>query len=249
MAKNTNGFSIIGKPMAMTDARAKVTGLGKYADDLSVPGMLIGKILHSPHAHARIRSIDTSQAEALAGVKVTATGEDARNAYGILPIGHDERAFALGKALYIGDNIAAVAATTPEIAEQALDLIRVDYEQLPGWFDPEESMKAAANWINEERPQNIEKEYHHVFGDPEKGFGEADFVAKERYYAGEVNQAAMEPHATLAVWEPDERLTVHSSTQVPFYLHRTIAAVCEMPMSQIRVIKPLIGGGFGGKSE
>lgn len=249
MAKNTNGFSIIGKPMAMTDARAKVTGLGKYADDLSVPGMLIGKILHSPHAHARIRSIDTSQAEALAGVKVTATGEDARNPYGILPIGHDERAFALGKALYIGDNIAAVAATTPEIAEQALDLIRVDYEQLPAWFDPEQSMKAATNWINEERPQNVEKEYHHVFGDPEKGFGEADFVAEERYYAGEVNQAAMEPHATLAVWEPDERLTVHSSTQVPFYLHRTIAAVCEMPMSQIRVIKPLIGGGFGGKSE
>jgi len=249
MAKNTNGFNIIGKPMAMTDARAKVTGLGKYADDLSVPGMLIGKILHSPYAHARIRSIDTSQAEALAGVKVTATGEDARNPYGILPIGHDERAFALGKALYIGDNIAAVAATTPEIAEQALDLIRVDYEQLPGWFDPEESMKAASNWINEERPQNIEKEYHHVFGDPQKGFAQADFIAEERYYAGEVNQAAMEPHATLAVWEPDNRLTVHSSTQVPFYLHRTIAAVCEMPMSQIRVIKPLIGGGFGGKSE
>ncbi|HEV2222780.1 MAG TPA: molybdopterin cofactor-binding domain-containing protein, partial [Candidatus Acidoferrales bacterium] len=249
MAKNTNGYNIIGKPMAMTDARAKVTGLGKYADDLSVPGMLIGKILHSPYAHARIRSIDTSQAEALAGVKVTATGEDARNPYGILPIGHDERAFALGKALYIGDNIAAVAATTPEIAEQALDLIRVDYEQLPGWFDPEESMKASSNWINEERPQNIEKEYHHIFGDPEKGFGEADFIAEERYYAGEVNQAAMEPHATLAVWEPDNRLTVHSSTQVPFYLHRTIASVCEMPMSQIRVIKPLIGGGFGGKSE
>ena len=249
MAKDTNGYNIIGKPMAMTDARAKVTGLGKYADDLSVPGMLIGKILHSPHAHARIRSIDTSQAEALAGVKVTATGEDARNPYGILPIGHDERAFALGKALYIGDNIAAVAATTPEVAEQALDLICVDYEQLPGWFDPEESMKASSNWINEERPQNIEKEYHHVFGDPQKGFERADFVAEERYYAGEVNQAAMEPHATLAVWEPDNRLTVHSSTQVPFYLHRTIASVCEMPMSQIRVIKPLIGGGFGGKSE
>jgi 4-hydroxybenzoyl-CoA reductase subunit alpha len=249
MAKNTNGFNIIGKPMAMTDARAKVTGLGKYADDLYVPGMLIGKILHSPYAHARIRSIDTSQAEKLAGVKVTATGEDARNPYGILPIGHDERAFALGKALYIGDNIAAVAATSPEIAEQALDLIRVDYEQLPAWFDPEESMKAASNWINDERPQNIEKDYHHIFGDPQKGFEQADFLVEERYYAGEVNQAAMEPHATLAVWEPDNRLTVHSSTQVPFYLHRTIAAVCEMPMSQIRVIKPLIGGGFGGKSE
>ena len=249
MPENTNGFSIIGKPMAMTDARAKVTGLGKYADDLSVPGMLIGKILHSPYAHARIRSMDTSAAEALAGVRVTATGEDARNPYGILPIGHDERAFALGKALYIGDNIAAVAATTPEIAEQALDLIRVNYEQLPAWFDPEQSMKAASNWINEERPQNIEKEYHHIFGDPQRGFAEADFIAEERYYAGEVNQAAMEPHATLAIWEPNDRLTVYSSTQVPFYLHRTIAAVCEMPMSQIRVIKPLIGGGFGGKSE
>ncbi|HVA72850.1 MAG TPA: 4-hydroxybenzoyl-CoA reductase subunit alpha [Candidatus Limnocylindrales bacterium] len=249
MGKNTNGFSIIGKPMAMSDARAKVTGLGKYADDLSVPGMLTGKILHSPHAHARIRSIDVSRAQALAGVKVIATGVDARNPYGILPIGHDERAFALGKALYIGDNVAAVAATTAEIAEQALDLIRVDYEQLPAWFDPEESMKAESNWINDERPQNIEKEYHHAFGDPDKGFERADFVAEERYYAGEVNHAAMEPHATLAIWEPDDRLTVHSSTQVPFYLHRTIASVCEMPMSQIRVIKPLIGGGFGGKSE
>ena len=249
MGKTTNGFSIIGKPMAMTDARAKVTGLGKYTDDLSVPGMLFGKILHSPYAHARIRSIDISQALALAGVKVIATGEDARNPYGILPIGHDERAMALGKILYIGDNVAAVAATTAEIAEQALDLIRVDYEQLPAWFDPEESMKAESNWINDERPRNIEKEYHHVFGDPDKGFEEADFVAEERYYAGEVNQAAMEPHATLAIWEPNNRMTVYSSTQVPFYLHRTIASVCEMPMSQIRVIKPLIGGGFGGKSE
>jgi len=189
MAKTTNGFSIIGKAMAMTDARAKVTGLGKYTDDLSVPGMLIGKILHSPYAHARIRSIDVSRAQALAGMKVIATGEDARNPYGILPIGHDERALALGKVLYIGDNVAAVAATTAEIAEQALDLIRVDYEQLPAWFDPEESMKADSNWINDERPRNIEKEYHHVFGDPDKGFEQADFVAEERYYAGRTRRS------------------------------------------------------------
>jgi 4-hydroxybenzoyl-CoA reductase subunit alpha len=242
-------YSVIGKPLPMTDAPAKVTGLGKYTDDLAVPGMLCGKILHSPHAHARIRGIDTSKAEALPGVKAVATGRDAPTPYGILPIGHDECVFALDKVRYIGDNVAAVAATSAEIAEQALELIEVDYEILPAHFDPLESMQAAEHWIHETKPHNIEKEYHHVFGDPEKGFADAAFVREERYYAGEVTHAAMEPHATLAIWAPDGRLTVYSSTQVPFYLHRTLAEVCEMPMSQIRVIKPLVGGGFGGKSE
>jgi 4-hydroxybenzoyl-CoA reductase subunit alpha len=241
--------SIIGQPLPMTDAPAKVTGLGKYADDLIVPGMLFGKILHSPHPHARIRTIDTSKAEALAGVKAVATGRDAPNPYGILPIGHDERVFALDKVRYIGDNVAAVAATTLEIAEQALDLIEVGYELLPAWFDPLKSMKAISDWIHEQKPMNIEKEYHHEFGSPDQGFAEAAFLREERYYAAEVTHAAMEPHSTLAVWEPDGRLTVYSSTQVPYYLHRTISEVCEMPMSQIRVIKPLVGGGFGGKSE
>src|SRR5713101_1739578 len=242
-------YSIIGKPLPMTDAPAKVTGLGKYTDDLAVPRMLFGRILHSPHPHARIRSIDTSKAEALPGVKAVAAGRDAPNPYGILPIGHDERVFALDKARYIGDNVAAVAATSLDIAEQALELIEVDYELLPAWFDPLESMKASSGWIHEQKPNNIEKEYHHEFGNPADGFAGADFVREERYYAAEVTHAAMEPHATLAIWEPDGRLTVYSSTQVPYYLHRTISEVCEMPMSQIRVIKPLVGGGFGGKSE
>jgi 4-hydroxybenzoyl-CoA reductase subunit alpha len=241
--------SVIGRPLPMTDAPAKVTGLGKYADDLVVPGMLYGKILHSPHPHARIRSIDASKAEALPGVKAIATGRDAPNPYGILPIGHDERVFALDKARYIGDNVAAVAATTLEIAEEALDRIEVAYELLPAWFDPLESMQAQADWIHEQKPHNIEKEYHHEFGSPEAGFAQADFIREQRYYAGEVTHAAMEPHSTLAIWDPDARLTVYSSTQVPYYLHRTISEVCEMPMSQIRVIKPLVGGGFGGKSE
>ncbi|HEV3255213.1 MAG TPA: 4-hydroxybenzoyl-CoA reductase subunit alpha [Candidatus Acidoferrales bacterium] len=240
---------VVGRRMAMTDSLGKVTGLGKYTDDLAVPGMLVGKILHSPHAHARIRAIDTSRAEALAGVKAVATGKDAPNPYGILPIGHDERVLALDKARYIGDNVAAVAATSAEIAEQALDLIEVDYEVLPAWFDPEKSMLAETHWIHEGRPHNIEKEYHHEFGDLEEGFRQADFVAEQRYYAGEVNHAAMEPHSTLAIWEPEGRLTVYSSTQVPYYLQRTVADVCEMPMSSVRIIKPLIGGGFGGKSE
>ena len=241
--------SVIGKPLPMTDAPGKVTGLGKYADDLVAPGMLFGKILHSPHAHARIRAINTSKAEALPGVKAVATGRDAPNPYGILPIGHDERVFALDRVRYIGDNVAAVAATSAEIAEEALELIEVDYDPLPAWFDPLESMKAAADWIHESKPHNIEKEYHHEFGNLEQGFANAAFVREEHYYAAEVTHAAMEPHSTLAIWEPDGRLTVHSSTQVPYYLHRTVSEVCEMPMSQIRVIKPLVGGGFGGKSE
>jgi 4-hydroxybenzoyl-CoA reductase subunit alpha len=242
-------YTLIGKPMPMTDAKAKVTGLGHYTDDLAVPGMLVGRILHSPHAHARIRSIDTSRAEGLPGVKAVVTGRDAPKPYGILPVGHDEQVLQSDKARYIGDNIAAVAATSAEIAEQALELIQVDYEILPAYFDPRESMKAAGNWLHENKPNNIEKEYHHQFGNIDEGFARADFVREESYFAGEVTHAAMEPHSTLAVWEPEERLTVYSSTQVPYYLHRTLSDVCEMPMSQIRVIKPLVGGGFGGKSE
>ncbi len=240
---------IIGKPMPMTDGRAKVTGRGKYADDLAVPGMLWGRILHSPHAHARIVLVDSSRAEALEGVKAVAIGRDAPVPYGILPVGHDERVFALDKVRYIGDNVAAVAATSPEIADEALRLVRVEYGPLPAWFDPLEAMEAETDWIHDTKPHNIEKEYHHEFGDVEAGFAAAAFVLEDRYRCGEVTHAAMEPHSTLAVWEPDERLTVYSSTQVPFYLHRTLSAVCEMPMSRIRVVKPLVGGGFGGKSE
>src|SRR5438105_5284607 len=250
-----NEFSVIGKRIAMVDAAGKTTGAGKYTDDLFVPGMLIGKILHSPYPHARIKHIDTSRAEALGGVVTVVTGQDAPNTYGILPIGHDEHALALDKVRYVGDNVACVAAESEAIAEQALELIDVEYELLPAYFDPEQSMKAASDLIHESRPHNIEKEYHHAFGDPDKGFAEADHVAEARYIANEVTHAAMEPHSTLASFELDPhtgrlgRLTVWSSTQVPYYLQHKLSLVLEMPMSQIRVIKPLVGGGFGGKSE
>jgi len=248
-------FSIIGKPIAMVDAAGKTTGAGKYADDFKLPGMLVGKILHSPYPHARIKSIDTSGAKALDGVVAVVTGEDAPNPYGILPVGHDETALAVGKVRYVGDHVACVAAVSEEIAERALELIDIDYEPLPAWFDPEESMKAESDLIHENRPHNLEKDYHHVFGDPEKGFAEADYVHEARYIANEVTHAAMEPHCTLANFELDPhtgklgRLTVWSSTQVPYYLQHKLSLVLEMPMSQIRVIKPLVGGGFGGKSE
>jgi 4-hydroxybenzoyl-CoA reductase subunit alpha len=250
-----SNFSIIGKRVALVDSAGKTTGQGKYADDLSLPGMLYGKILHSPYPHANIKKIDTSRAEALDGVICVVTGPDAPNKYGILPVGHDETALAVDKVRYVGDNVACVVATTEAIAEKALELIEVDYEPLPAWFDPEESMKAEKDWIHPQRPNNIEKDYHHVFGDPDRGFAGADVVIDHRYIAGEVTHAAMEPHSTLAAFEIDSltgkpgRLTVWSSTQVPYYLQHKLSIVLEMPMAQVRVIKPLVGGGFGGKSE
>ncbi len=248
-------FSVIGKSIAMVDAAGKTTGAGKYTDDLSLPGMLVGKILHSPYPHARIKHIDTSRAQALDGVVAVITGADAPNPYGILPVGHDETALAVGKVRYVGDHVACVAAISEEIAENAIELIDVEYEPLPAYFDPEESMKAESDLIHENRPHNIEKDYHHVFGDLDKGFAEADYIAEGRYIANEVTHAAMEPHSTLANFELDPhtgklgRLTVWSSTQVPYYLQHKLSLVLEIPMSQIRVIKPLVGGGFGGKSE
>src|SRR6266576_4104597 len=248
-------FSIIGKPIAMVDAAGKTTGAGKYTDDLSMPGMLVGRILHSPFPHARIKRIDTRRAEKLEGVVAVVTGKDAPTPYGILPVGHDEHALAVDKVRYMGDNVACVAAIDETTADQALELIDVEYEVLPAYFDPEESMKAETNLIHENKLHNIEKDYHHVFGDPEKGFADADCVAEARYIANEVTHAAMEPHSTLAAFEIDSqtgkpgRLTVWSSTQVPYYLQHKLSLVLEMPMAQIRVIKPLVGGGFGGKSE
>ena len=248
-------FSIIGKPVAMVDAAGKTTGAGKYTDDLTVPGMLVGKILHSPYPHARITRIDTTHAEKLEGVVAIATGKDAPKTYGILPVGHDETALAVDKVRYIGDNVACVAAIDEPTADRALRLIEVDYEVLPAYFDPEESMRAETNLIHDGKAHNLEKDYHHVFGDPEKALAEADYVVEGRFIANEVTHAAMEPHSTLASFEIDPhtgnrgRLTVWSSTQVPYYLQHKLSLVLEMPMSQIRVIKPLVGGGFGGKSE
>jgi 4-hydroxybenzoyl-CoA reductase subunit alpha len=248
-------FSIIGKPTAMVDAAEKTTGAGKYTDDLSVPGMLVGKILHSPYPHARIKKIDTTRAEQLEGVVAVAIGQDAPKTYGILPVGHDEYALALDKVRYVGDNVACVVAVSESVAEKALELIDVDYEVLPAYFDPEESMTAQTDLIHDHKPNNLEKDYHHVFGDPEKGFSEADHVAEARFISNEVTHAAMEPHSTLASFEIDPRtgkpgrLTVWSSTQVPYYLQHKLSLVLDMPMQQIRVIKPMVGGGFGGKSE
>jgi 4-hydroxybenzoyl-CoA reductase subunit alpha len=240
----------IGARVPMIDSADKVTGKGLYTDDLVLPGTLVGKILHSPHAHARILSIDTSAAERLTGVKAVVTGRETPVKYGILPVGHDETIFATDKVRYIGDNVAAVAAESGETADAALRLIKVEYEILPAWFDPEESMQAEENLIHQDKPHNIEKEYHHRFGEVDRGFAEADYIREDRFECAEVTHAALEPHSTLARYDVEAgSLTVWSSTQVPYYLMLTLASTLQMPEEKIRVIKPLVGGGFGGKSE
>ena len=241
-------FTVIGKPTPMLDGRARVSGVAQYTADLTAPGMLYGKVLHSTVAHARIRRLDVSRAAALPGVHAVVTGKEFPNTYGILPVGHDEGALAVEKVRYIGDNVAAVAAVSEAVAEQALELIDVEYGELPAYFDPLTAMKAEKDLIHDERPHNIEKEYHHSFGDVDAGFAASDVVREEHFRCPAVTHAAMEPHATLA-WQQPEGLTVWSSTQVPYYLQRTLAKVLEMPESSIRVIKPALGGGFGAKSE
>src|ERR1035437_2560196 len=230
-------FEVIGKSVGMIDGDAKVSGVAMYTDDLFVSGMLVGKILHSTVPHGRIRRIDTSRAEALPGVRAVAVGAEFPNRYGILPIGHDETALAVGKVRYVGDNVAAVAADTGSIAEKALALIEVEYEPLPVYLDPFEAMKAESDLIHDDRAHNIEKEYHHNFGDVDAAFAACDVVREERYRCPAVNHAAMEPHSTLAWLQHDGNMTVWSSTQVPYYLQKTLAIVLGMPESSIRVIK------------
>src|SRR5262249_16629155 len=242
-------FSVIGKSAPMVDGTAKVTGSAMYADDLKLPGMLYGKLLRSPHPHARIVSIDTSRAEALPGVKAVVTGKDTPIKYGILPLGQDETALAVDKVRFVGHEVAAVAAITEEIAEAALHLIHVQYEIFPAYLDAHSAMAATDNFIHDSRPGNIEKDYHHEFGNLEEGFAESALVLEDDFYAPRITHAAMEPHSSLASYEPNGKLTLCTSTQTPDYVHRGVAKALKMPASKVRIIKPYVGGGFGGKSE
>lgn len=233
----------------MVDGASKVTGKGLYTDDLRLPGMLFSKILRSTYPHAKLLLIDTSRAEKIPGVMAVLTGKEVAEKYGILPLGHDETALAVDKVRYVGEGVVAVAATSPEIADEALRAIEVVYEPLPAYLDAASSMDRPAVLIHDDKPNNIERDYHHHFGNVEEGFAHSDYVRSDTYFCPRVTHAAMEPHSTVAHYDETGKLTVWSSTQTPYYLHRTLAKVLEMPMARIRVIKPLVGGGFGGKDE
>lgn len=247
-------LQVVSHGVTRYDGPDKVTGRAKYTADIQLPGMVYGKILGSPIAHGLIRGIDTSRARALPGVLAVITGEDVPDTlYGVSPARYDEHVLAKDRVRYVGDEVAAVVALDEDTAEQALALIEVEYIELPAVFTPEEAVAPDAPLLHPDVLRyagNINTTVEWDFGDIEKGFEEADIICEERFVGNRTYQAPIEPHAAIARWEHHgPRLTLWSSTQVPHYLQHMIARVFDIPMGDIRVIRPAVGGGFGVKAE
>ncbi len=261
----TAAWQRVGKPEKKVDAEKLVQGKQAFTADYEQRGVLVAKVLHSPVAHARIKHIDKSKAVALPGVAAVLTWRDIpRVVYSTAgqsdPIPGPLDSFSLDhKVRFVGDRVAFVAAETEEIANQALGLIDVEYEPLGAVFDSAEAMKPGApiihdepeyvNFAESDPTRNLAAEIRIDIGDVEKGFAEADHIYEAEYEVPKVQQAHIEPHVSITYWDADDRLVIISSTQVPFHARRQLAPVLGLPIKRIRVIKPRIGGGFGGKQE
>jgi 4-hydroxybenzoyl-CoA reductase subunit alpha len=246
-----DAFSVIGQALPKIDAWAKVTGETRYADDLMLPRMAYGKLLRSPHAHARIVGIDTERARALPGVYAVITGHDLpRVKFGILPVSQDEEALCTEKVRMVGDAVAAVAAVDEETAEAACRLIDVTYEPLPALMSIQESLAHPEVRIHEygDGP-NVHKNVALQFGDVDAAFAASDLVREDVFFFEGNTHLPMEQHAAVAQHGADGKLTLWSSTQTPHYVHRLLAKILDMPGAHIRVIAAPVGGGFGGKLD
>ncbi len=255
MSEPTDGFRMIGSKGRKADAIGKATGHTKYTDDLQLPRMAHGKILRSPHAHARIVSIDTSRAEALAGVYAVVTGQDFHKRFCVIPWTRDEYPLCRDKVRYVGDGVAAVAARDEDTANAALELIDVTYEVLPAVMTLDEALADGAPLVHDVdhkdrvRKHNICKSVELDFGEVDTAFSEAAATVEGHWsYAGSTH-AAIEPHCAVAEWNGNGKLTLWSASQVTHYLHRELARMFDLPQARIRVIQPALGGAFGGKSE
>ena len=246
-------FQVIGRRLRRTDGLAKSTGTAVYTDDIALPGMLHGKILRSPHPHAKILSIDVSAALALEGVHAVVTGSDMPETFGIIPWARDEYPLCLDKVRYVGDGVAAVAAVDEETACEALDLIDVEYEVLPHFLDPEEALAHPETPIHDPKKPgengNISKHVRLEFSYVDALMAQSDVIVEGEYYFEGTTHTAIEPHCAIGYFAPAGKLTVWSTTQVPHYLHRELARVLDLDVAKVRVIQPPIGGAFGGKSE
>ena len=243
-------YKVLNTRAPRVDAAAKAMGKAQYTDDLSRPDMLYGAILHSPVAHAKILSIDTSRAEALPGVKAVVTSEDAgTDPYGVSPARYDETIFCHDKVRYIGDEIAAVAATDPDTAMEALRLIKVDFEPLPLVLDGEHALDDGLPQLHDSYKNNTCAQVHWNFGDVEQGRKEAKFIRTDKMVSRMQDAAFMEPQSVLAEVDPFGNLTMYSSTQAPHYVQRTLAMALKLPLHKVRVVKPAVGGGFGPKAS
>ncbi len=237
--------STLGTDVPQITARAKVSGRAQYAGDIKLAGMLHGKILRSPYAHARIVSIDASAALALPGVKAVLTGADAPKA--LWGVHKKERAIlARGEVRFVGEEVAAVAATSEEIARDALDLIVVEYEELPAILLPEEALDKEAPGVHPGRG-NIAHEIQFERGDVDAGFAQADVIHEASYTTHAQYPGYLEPMASVASIDADGRLQVQTSTQSVFLARARLAAALELPVSQVRVVAATVGGGFGAK--
>jgi 4-hydroxybenzoyl-CoA reductase subunit alpha len=247
---NGNALRVIGVPRRRVDARAKVTGQTRYADDIFLPRMAHCKLLRSPHPHARIRRIDASRAIAHPGVYLVLTGKDVPIEYGILPVSQDEQALCLDHVRHVGDPVAAVIAREELTAFNALDLIDVEYEILTTISDPEEALATPEPRIHDYGEEgNIHKRVALDFGNVDDGFAEADEIFEDTFFYQGNTHLPIEQHASVAIKDPEGKLTIWTSTQTPHYLHRALAKVLQMPPAHIRVIATPNGGGFGGKSD
>ena len=255
-------LSVVGTSVPRVDAIEKVTGRARYTGDVALPGMLHGKILRSPHPHARLRAVDARRAEELGGVIAVLTRDDLKDVdpyYG--PVVHDRPLLALDAARYVGEPVAAVAAESEAIAENAASLIRVEYEELPSALSAAAALAAGAPRLHEGpyrggderlavRPLLEKNICHHerlVRGDVERGFAEADLVVEDTFTFPMVYHYALEPHTVLAHWD-GAGLTVWASAQHPFLVRGELARIFRLPLARVRMIIPYLGGGFGSKS-
>jgi 4-hydroxybenzoyl-CoA reductase alpha subunit len=248
--KTARSLNVVGKPFRKVDARAKCTGQTKFADDIVLPRMLFCKILRSHLPHALIKSIDTSKAAALPGVVAIITGKDLPISYGILPVSQDEHALCIDRVRFIGDPVAAVAAIDEDVAFDAMNLIEVEYEPLQSIASIEDAILIDEPRIHDYGDEgNIHKKVSLEFGNVEDGFALADLVRDDIFFYEGNTHLPMEQHAAVGNFDPDNKLTLWSSTQTPHYVHRALAKVLELPASHVRVIATPNGGGFGGKSD
>jgi putative selenate reductase molybdopterin-binding subunit len=257
--------AVVGKPEPKVDAVKLAQGKPAFTADLEMRGMLFARVLHSPHAHARVRNIDVTKARALPGVAAVLTWQDIprvpfSTAGQSDPIPAPLDTFSLdNKVRFVGDRVAMLAAESEAIAEEALGLIEVEYEILPPLLDPAQAMSEGApivhdeadyvNFAESDPARNLVAEIHIDIGDVDRGMKEADVVVEGTYEVPKVQQAAIEPHVVVTYWDEDDRLVIRSSTQVPFHIRRMLSPVLGLPAKRIRVLKPRVGGGFGGKQE
>ena len=263
----SGNYQVVGTRPIRHDGTDKVVGAARYAADQNVPGMLYGKYLRSPHAHARILSIDTSKAEALPGVTAIVTSSDlAEAADKIQEMGEDAvnlrflsaNMLAHDKVLYHGHAIAAVAANSVHVAEEAVGLIDVEYEVLKPVLDVREAMADDAPILHEElrttalgevgdKPTNVAQHFRHARGDLEAGYEAADAIVEREFTTAMVHQGYLEPQASTVQWRSDDQIHIWTSTQGPFQIRDSVSALLQVPVSQVKVTPAEIGGGFGGK--